>query len=279
MLVVALGKIVTTSLTIGSGGSGGVFGPSMVIGGCLGAFVGGAFHRLDPSLVPNIGPFTIVGMAGFFAGAANTPISTMIMVSDMCGNYTLLLPSMLVVAIAYFLAKPWTIYSEQVPTRLQSEAHRGEYVVDVLDGLRVESVLRADKPLRTIRKNTPLPELVRLLSQSSQSYFPIVDDAGRLEGIVSVDDIRTKIPGTGAAAPILAEQLAKKPEVTLSGSDSLHVAVNAMTLAGVDEIPVVGDGDPARFLGSLTRHDVIVAYSRRMIQLRHGADGQPRRDS
>jgi len=87
LLAVALGKIVTTSLTIGSGGSGGVFGPSMVIGGCGGGALGLFLHWLRPWLAPQPASFVIVGMAGFFAAAAKTPFSTIVIVSEMTGNY------------------------------------------------------------------------------------------------------------------------------------------------------------------------------------------------
>src|ERR1700730_8306510 len=86
LLCVALGKIVTTGLTIGSGGSGGVFGPSMVIGGCGGGALGIVLHPFSPALVPHPSTFVIVGMAGFFAAAAKTPVSTLVMVSELTGT-------------------------------------------------------------------------------------------------------------------------------------------------------------------------------------------------
>ena len=89
LLLVALGKILTTGLTIGSGGSGGVFGPSMVIGGCGGGALGMMFHHLWPGLVLHPASFAVVGMAGFFAAAAKTPFSTLIMVSELTGGYSL----------------------------------------------------------------------------------------------------------------------------------------------------------------------------------------------
>lgn len=91
---VPLVKIVASALTIGSGGSGGVFGPSMVIGGCGGGALGIVLHRLWPGLVPDPAAYVIVGMAGFFAGAANTPFSTLVIVSEMTGGYHLLLPGL-----------------------------------------------------------------------------------------------------------------------------------------------------------------------------------------
>ena len=123
LLAVSLGKILTTSLTIGSGGSAGVFGPSMVIGGCGGGALGMALHHFVPSLVPHPAAFVIVGMAGFFAAAAKTPLSTLVMVSEMIGNYNLLLPSLWVCTLSFLLADQQSIYSEQVIDRLASPVH------------------------------------------------------------------------------------------------------------------------------------------------------------
>src|SRR5262249_54405735 len=94
LAAVAVGKILTTSLTIGSGGSGGVFGPSMVIGGCGGGALGVLLHHFWPWLVPHPASYMIVGMAGFFAAAAKTPFSTLVIVSELTGNYNLLLPTL-----------------------------------------------------------------------------------------------------------------------------------------------------------------------------------------
>src|SRR5437016_1885197 len=104
LLAVSLGKIATTGLTIGSGGSGGVFGPSMVIGGCGGGALGIFLHWLWPPLAPQPASFVIVGMAGFFAAAAKTPFSTLVMVGELTGNYNLLLPTLWVCSISFLLA-------------------------------------------------------------------------------------------------------------------------------------------------------------------------------
>ena len=115
VLLVAAGKILTTSFTIGSGGSAGVFGPSMVIGGTLGAATGYLLQFIFPGFTLYPSTFAIVGMAGFFAAAANTPISTIIMVSELTGNYELLMPGMWVCTISFLVARKWSIYQSQVP--------------------------------------------------------------------------------------------------------------------------------------------------------------------
>ncbi|MBI2827026.1 MAG: chloride channel protein [Planctomycetia bacterium] len=130
LLAVAFGKILTTSLTIGSGGSAGVFGASMVIGGCAGAATGIILHHFVPHLVHHPASFAIVGMAGFFAAAAKTPFSTLVIVSEMTGNYNLLLPSLWVCAVAFLLSDRQSIYSAQVTDRARSPVHGGKSVLN-----------------------------------------------------------------------------------------------------------------------------------------------------
>ncbi|MDI6687851.1 MAG: chloride channel protein, partial [Desulfobacterales bacterium] len=132
LLLLAFGKIITTSFSIGSGGSGGVFGPSVVIGGAMGGAVGNLFHQIMPGIVTEPGAFVIVGMAGFFTAVSNTPISTIIFVSEMTNSYHLLLPSLLVCSLSYLTAKKWTIYKNQVKSKIDSPAHAGEFFVDIL---------------------------------------------------------------------------------------------------------------------------------------------------
>ncbi len=112
LLTIAFAKIVTTALTIGSGGSGGVFGPSMVIGGCLGAAVGLAFQSIWPTAVSQPEAFAVVGIAGFFAGVARAPVSTIMMVRAITGDFELLVPTMLVTTLAFVTSNKWRLYAE-----------------------------------------------------------------------------------------------------------------------------------------------------------------------
>ena len=123
LLIIGFVKMLTTSFSISSGGRAGVFGPSMVIGGTIGTSVGMFFDKVIPGILNNPTSFTIVGMAGFFAAVANTPLSTIIMVSELTGNYELLLPSMWVCTIAYFISRKSSIYKSQVPNPNYSQAH------------------------------------------------------------------------------------------------------------------------------------------------------------
>jgi chloride channel protein, CIC family len=135
LLTIAAIKILTTSLTIGTGGSGGVFGPSIVIGGCLSAGIGNFLHNWWPSLARQPEIYGIVGMAGFFAACAHAPISTIIMVAEITGDYQLLLPTMWVSMICFLLNRRWTLYIKQVPTRMDSPAHLNGITSDAGDTL------------------------------------------------------------------------------------------------------------------------------------------------
>jgi len=130
MLALVFVKIVTTSLTIGSGGSGGVFGPGMVIGGFLGGALWAGLHAVAPQLVAGAQPgaFVVVGMAAFFGGIAKAPLAVILMVAEMTGEYTLIVPAMLATMVAYLVSGQTSIYEQQVPTRLDSPAHHDDYI-------------------------------------------------------------------------------------------------------------------------------------------------------
>lgn len=261
LLVVAAGKILTTSFSIGSGGSGGVFGPSMVIGGALGGAVGLLAHQWMPGVVTQPGAYVAVGMAGFFAAAANTPISTLVMVSEMTGNYQLLLPSLWVCAISYLLARRWTLYRSQVASRLDSPAHRGAIFGGLLKSLRVGAVLRG-RPMHTILETASMREVVQSCMTSSQHCFPVVDREGRMTGLITLAQVRQFLDEKDESGPAIAHDLAIRPRSSLSPEDDLDRALQRLMALDVEELPVVETSNPGHVLGILSRRDIIAAYAR-----------------
>lgn len=261
---VAFVKIATTSLTIGSGGSGGVFGPSMVIGGCLGGAIGHLFHELWPGLVRTPEAYAIVGMAGFFAGCAHAPISTIIMVSELTGDYNLLVPTMWVSMLCFLMGRRWTLYVEQVPTRLDSPAHRGDFLVDVLEGIRVRDVSWQERT--TVLESLPLRDILQMLAATSQNYFPVQDAAGRLVGIFSTDDVRRYLFDDAVWNLVVARDIMAENLLTVTPEDDLNTALRRFTDLNLDELPVVDAADSSRLLGMLRRKDAIAIYNRRMTE-------------
>ena len=266
LVAVALVKILTTSLTISSGGSGGVFGPSMVIGGCLGSALGQVFHVWWPELVRQPQAFAIVGMAGFFSGCARAPLSTVLMVSEMTGGYGLLLPTLWVSTLTFLLGRRWTLYVKQVPTLLDSPAHRGDFFVDVLEGILVEDVYRRDRPPRMIHEGEPLSGIVHALAESTQRYFPVVDAEGRMVGIFSAEDVRSYLYDDAIWRIANARDVMKSKVVTVRPDEDLNSALGKFTSLNVDELPVIDPAEQGRLLGMLRRKEVIAAYNRRRIE-------------
>lgn len=266
LLIVASVKILTTTLTIGSGGSGGVFGPSMVIGGTLGAAAGQTFHALWPNMVPQPAAFAIVGMAGFFAGCARAPFSTILMVTEMTGSYRLLLPTLWVAAICFLLCRRWTLYEKQVPTRLDSPAHRGDFIVDVLEGIRVADVYQRERKLIMVPERTSLDEIVHLLAKTPQRYFPVVDEQQQMVGIFSSDDVRSYLYDDTLWKIANAGDVMVTSLVTVTPEDDLNTALRRFTALNLDELPVVDAEDRGKLLGMLRRKESIAAYNRRLME-------------
>lgn len=267
LIVIAVGKMLATGLTIGSGGSSGVFGPSMVIGGAIGGAVGITLNHWFPSLVPHPGAYVIVGMAGFFAGAANTPISTIIMVSEMTRNYDLLLPALWVTTLAFVLLRNVALYENQLPSIRQSPAHRGDFFHDVLAGITVAEVVRSDVPVVSFSESSTLGEILHRVDRTHQNYFPVLDSEGRMSRIFSLNDVRPYFYAESEWDQLKAQDLGTDEIVTVSARDSLSRAIRRLTERNIDAIPVVDGEDSGRVVGLLRRKELIDAYHVRLEEL------------
>ncbi len=271
LLVVGFGKIVTTSLTIGSGGSGGVFGPSMVIGGSLGAVIGLLFHAWLPEWVSrqDINMFVILGMASFFAAAAKTPVSTLIMVTELTGSYTLLLPSMWVCALAYLASRRWTIYEKQVANRVESPAHRGDFIVDLLQGLTVDQALtEKHRKFIAVAQDIPIAELSRLITSTLQTCFPVVETSGKYYGLFSLDDLRQFLYDSDLGPLAVAQDLATEGVEPLTRQMDLSAALSRFAHERYSEIPVVDENEPDKVVAILQRQDLISLYDKRLLEMK-----------
>jgi len=270
-------KIVATSLTISSGGSGGVFAPSLFIGAMLGGAYAQICNQVLPGAIEQPEAFVLVGMGGFFAGVAKVPLTAVLMVCEMTGSYGLLVPLMIVSIVnVALLSSRWTLYEEQVPTIVDSPAHQGDFIVDVLEQIRVRDVLRHDQPLELVPESTPLPEILRLVARSQNTYFPVVDDNQRLVAIFSLRDLRSVLTGHGAGSLVVAIDVATQPVLTVTPDDDLHTALRRFTLKNIASLPVVDAQDSGQILGMLSRKDLTSAYHDRvtLLQCTNGLPGE-----
>jgi CIC family chloride channel protein len=273
LLAVALGKILTTGLTIGSGGSGGVFGPSMVIGGCGGGALGIFLNWLWPPLVPYPASFVIVGMAGFFAAAAKTPFSTLVMVSELTGNYNLLLPTLWVCALAFLLSDEQSIYQSQVESRSRSPAHQGDYVREVLAGLRVSQFMTPQEQVPVLHPGDRLDRVVERLSNSSFHALPVIDDGSQLLGVVSLEEVHLASQSPHVCPLIVAADLMRSDVSPLRPADRVDRALELFVENDMLALPVVEGPPGKRVLGMVKRSDIASTYLRHVHGMATPQDG------
>jgi CIC family chloride channel protein len=261
-LVILFLKMVTTGLTIGSGGSGGVFAPSMVIGGMLGSASAVLFHKLAPNVITQPAAFVLVGMAAFFAGAAKVPVSSLVMVSEMTGGYGLLVPLMLSNAIAFlFTPRSISIYEKQVNSRAESGAHEGEFFFDVLERIQVSECLKGGTAPITFFRGAPLAEVMPVVSDADQPVFPVLNADSSLFGIFDMDDIRLLL-GAHALAPglVVAEDLCFRGFTVITPGETLSAALRKLRKTKLEAIPVVESGNSQVLRGIISRRDISNAY-------------------
>ena len=262
LLAVALGKIVTTSLTIGSGGSGGVFGPSMVIGGCGGGALGIALHSVWPAIVPHPASFVIVGMAGFFAAAAKTPVSTLVIVSEMTGGYHLLLPSLWVCTLAFMLSDEKSIYSSQIESRSRSPAHQGNYVREILAEVHVQQFITVGLPVPVLHANESLTAVLYRLSSSGYPVLPVVNEENCLLGVVNLEEVHLVSQSDHVRPLIVAADLMRSDVRPLQPDDCLDRALELFVENDLLALPVVQDLATPRVIAVVRRFDIASAYLR-----------------
>jgi CIC family chloride channel protein len=253
VIVLPVAKIVSTSLSIASGGSGGIFGPGMVIGGMLGA----TFWRLGYGTLPDLpqspAPFVIVGMMALFGGIAHAPLAVMLMVAEMTGNLSLLAPAMIAVGVSTALVGDNTIYRSQLPNRASSPAHRVHFAFPLLSSLLVRDAMR---PTRApIRATAHIRDALAVLAEQAAMVLCVVDEHGRYCGVITrahLDRVPESERSTAQVRSLLPSEI--EP---LAPEETLDDALQQLADCGVPWLPVVVGGD---VVGGLGVRDAVRTY-------------------
>jgi CIC family chloride channel protein len=305
LAVVVLAKIIATSLTIGSGGSGGLLFPALFLGGITGAAYSKFLRFLtDLGWLPGALQMTpharagmiLVGMGGVFAACVKTPIASLVMVSEITGSYGLVVPLMMTCASAYLLSHSFTMNKAQVPGIAESPAHRGDFLMNVLEEIKVSEAV-ADKPAPEVfSAHTPFKTILERVKGSTATVFPVVDDSNCLVGIFSLSDIRRIMSQPELGTLVVAGDLGTSDIVAITMDSNLDQALRKFTRKNIDELPVVaspqdnhsghkvsaitrrprGPVGTLRLVGMLSRRDLISAYHRRLDALRQADDRESR---
>jgi CIC family chloride channel protein len=239
---IALAKMVGTSLTVGSGGSGGVFAPSIVIGGLLGGAFGTAAHLVAPQLCPQPGAFVLVGMGAFYGGIAHVPLAALVIVCELCGSYDLLVPLMLAQGMAFIALRKRALYDAQVPTQRDSPVHRDALLIDVLRAIHVKDLMTQGRPFVTFEPKTSAAEMLQHVSDATwQDVFPVIE-AGKMVGLVSTDATRVLAKEHDETPWALAADI-MQPPVYVPPDDELRKDTERLVANGLRAVPVVDASD------------------------------------
>ncbi len=250
ILALPFAKILATSLSIGSGGSGGIFGPGMVIGGFLGAAVWRLSEGL-PAVPHSPAPFVVVAMIACFGSIAHAPLAVMLMVAEMTGSLEMLAPAMVAVGLATVIVGDQTIYESQLRSRAEAPAHRARFGLPLLASMPVRAAMRP--PRLALHDDIPVREALERLTELGLSGAPLTDGDRTYRGSVDIDQLVRADPD--AAVRSIAANLSAVPEEA-----TLEAAVEIFATDHVTWVPVL-DAD-RRVVGTVGTADLVAAYRR-----------------
>ena len=264
LLLLAL-KIIATSLTIGSGGSGGVFAPSLFMGAMAGGFFGIIVHQIFSGITASPGAYSIVGMAAVVSGTTHGPLSAILILFEMTGDYKIILPLMIaciISALASGKLLEESIYTLKLIRR--GVNIRAGKDVNVLRSILVKDVMNPD--VETLEEGLSLGILEKKMAKSKNNSFPLVDGENKLSGVLSFFDYSDVIYDENLKDLVVAKELATAKVVTVTVDDNLYDALEKISRKDFSILPVVSTDDPEKIKGVLTRRDIISAYRSAVIK-------------
>ena len=266
LLLLVVLKVIATSITIGSGGSGGIFAPSLFLGATLGGFVGTIVHSLAPGHTASSGAYALVGMGAVAAGAMHAPITSILIIFELTNDYRIILPLMITCIISVLITtrlKRDSIYTQKL-SRRGIDISRGQEI-NVLHSLQVSQVMKSD--YERVRADTPLRKLMDLTVSSPHPNFFVVDSRNCLLGVISIHDVRRIIYESEALEPILvAYDLSSPIHHYFTPNDTLDIVMKAFGEMNIDELPVVNDESEKKLIGTVSKNDVIETYNQEVFK-------------
>jgi chloride channel protein, CIC family len=257
-------KIIATAVTLGSGGIGGTFAPSLFIGAMVGATFGAAVHGMLPDWTASSETYALVGMAALASAVMQAPLTSILILFEMTKDYTIVLPSMVCCIVATYTMRRFTKNSIYVQSLLNRDINiQHGKATSILSAMFVRDVMTRD--VVTIPEEMPFKKILEIVSYSRHLYYPVVDREGDMVGIISFSDIRDAAQEEGMEETATARDLATADVVTLKPNHNLNEALTLFSELGVDQIPVVNVGDSKKVIGLLRRSDVQAVYNREIL--------------
>lgn len=266
LIVFVFLKIVATSLTLGSGGSGGQLVPSLFIGASAGGFFGGVLHYLFPGFAGNPETYALVGMGAMLAAVIRAPITSILILFEITQSYHIVLPVMVTCIIANLISS--RIEKDSMFTYSLS---RAGFNIDhgieksILESIKVKDIMLTD--IIAFNDNTPLVEIKKSIEKKPHAYFPVVDDKGYLTGVISLNDLKDEIfSGKNIETTLAKDFGARRNIITVSPEETLEQAMRDFGIKEVGDLPVVEiEENGMKLVGLLRRSDIIIAYNKKVV--------------
>lgn len=255
ILAIVLLKPIATSVTIESGGSGGIFAPSLFVGGVFGFFFAYAFNYLTGNHI-SLSNFTLVGMCGVMSGVLHAPLTAIFLIAEITSGYELFIPLMLVSAISFSTIsyfEKYSIYTKRLILRGDYMPHDKDQ--QLLSGMQLTSVIEND--LLTIRPDQHLEDLVKLVRKSKRNIFPVVDENGKLGGIITLDDIRDIMFDAEMRQTLPVSAIMSQPPAIVTTADSMQSIMNTFEISGAWNLPVIDQG---KYVGLVSKSRIFNTY-------------------
>jgi CIC family chloride channel protein len=258
-------KILASSLTLGSGSSGGIFAPSLFMGAMTGGFFGSILHKLFPAITAGPGAYALVAMSAVVAGTTHAPITAILIIFEMTGDYKIILPLMIATIISLVTTRfqEESIYTLKLMRRGIS-IHEGKEL-NVLRSMKVKDVMR--RSIEILFPDTPMTEVIEKFMTSEHNEFYIKDEKGQISERISQVELGVIAPQYETLKDfVLAKDIAIPNMAVVHENDTLDYVMRQFGKENISEIPVVSSSNPAAVLGTVWRLDVITAYNKEILK-------------
>lgn len=256
ILLVLIFKVIAMAVTNGAGGIGGVFAPSLMMGGISGYFIALMLKTVVDVKVPYEN-FTLAGMAGVMAGVMHSPLTAIFLIAEISGGYQLFIPLMITASIAYLTVSPfekYSIYTKRLAARGELITHHKDKTA--LQQLKIMDLLETN--FMTINKSASLRELVAVIAASKRNVFPVINEHNKFEGLVFLDDIRELIFKPELYDTIMVEELMYTPKCTVTPDETMQEVVRKFQDSGSYNMPVVDRSN--KYIGFISRANLFTNY-------------------
>jgi len=263
--VIMLIKVIATSVTVNTGGNGGMFGSSLFVGALLGFVYAKVINVSGIQQVTEVN-FIVVAMAGILAGVIHSPLTAIFLIAEITGGYALFIPLMIVVSLSYFLTiyfEPFSIYTKKI-------AEEGEFILYDRDKLILENLLLSkmiETDFISLHINDTLSKLIEAIERSRRNVFPVLDDEKNLVGVILLDNVREIIFDRHLYSLIVAEDIMTTPDAIVDVKDKMYDIVKKLDELNAWNLPVVNDG---KYLGFISKANILSHYRDLLVKQTQG---------